>query len=85
MLDDYKIENSPLSQRITRDGVTVEVHIYRGEDNPGWILEVVDQEGTSTVWDDRFATDEAALEEFLSTIEAEGMASFLQSQPTALH
>ena len=75
--DDYEIEDSPLSQKITKDGITVEVCIYRGEDDSGWILEVVDQEGASTVWDDKFATDSEALKAAMLTIEREGIASFL--------
>lgn len=84
--DNYKIEYSPLNRKITREGVTVEVLIYRGEDDPGWMLEIVDWEGGSTVWDDSFATDEAALAEAMSAIETEGMASFAELPlPPAKH
>lgn len=48
MQEEYEIIDSPLSQMISRDGMTVEVLIYRGKDDSGWILEVVDQEGGST-------------------------------------
>ena len=54
MNDEYKIITSPLSQKITRDGTTIEVLIYRGEHEPAWILEVVDSAGGSTVWEDTF-------------------------------
>jgi hypothetical protein len=54
MQEEYEIENSPLSRKVSRDGVTVEVLIYRGKGDPGWMLEVVDQEGGSTVWEDWF-------------------------------
>lgn len=60
MEDDYELQISPLSQAISSDGQTVQVDIYRGGDD-GWILEVVDESGTSTVWDDPFPTDTDAL------------------------
>jgi hypothetical protein len=85
MADEYEIENSPLSQRITKDNVTVEVCIYRGKDEEGWLLEVVDQEGGSTIWDDRFATEQAALQEAMDTIAAEGIASFMLKDTDTFH
>jgi hypothetical protein len=42
-----------------------------GED--GWILEVVDEYENSTVWDDPFPTDDAALTEVKKTISEEGI------------
>jgi hypothetical protein len=39
----------------------------------GWSLEVIDQEGASTVWDDLFATDHGAFAEFSQTLETEGI------------
>jgi hypothetical protein len=57
--DDPELEYSPLCGDVSRGGITIRVEIYRlagrGE---GWSLEVVDQEGGSTVWDDLFATDQ---------------------------
>ena len=85
MDDEYEIVMSPLSQEISRDGMAVEVHIYRGDDDDGWVLEVVDQEDASTIWDDRFPTDKAALEEVMRTIDKEGIASFLHEPPQELH
>ncbi len=77
-MDEYELVDSPLSQKLTRDGMTIEVLIYRGSDDVGWTLEVVDQEDASTVWDHQFPTDQAALDEVLLTIEREGIASFLR-------
>jgi uncharacterized protein len=85
MEEDYRIIHSMLEQRVTKGNISVEVLIYRGEEDTGWILEVVDHLGGSTVWDDPFATDEAALEEALSTIEAEGIASFAAAQGRTMH
>jgi hypothetical protein len=75
--DDVEIENSRLSDSVARDGITVRVEIYRiaGSKN-GWSLEVVDEEGGSTVWDETFASDKDAYTEFQRTLEAEGIRSF---------
>lgn len=85
MDDDYEITYSLLSRDFTRDGMTVKVHIYRGENDKGWLLEVVDQENASTVWDETFSTDKAASDEFLSTVEREGIASFLRAPSDKLN
>tara|TARA_R110000796_G_scaffold208755_1_gene325000 strand:+ start:6260 stop:6628 length:369 start_codon:yes stop_codon:yes gene_type:complete len=76
MEDDFELEMSPLCQKVTADGKTVEVEIYRG-DKGGWLLEVVDEFGTSTVWDDEFDTDRAALEEVQATIRDEGIDALI--------
>ena len=68
-----------LSGRVTNDGITVEVEIYRLEGEEGWVLEVVNDKGTSTVWDDLFPTDSAAREEFNRTVAEEGMQTFLDN------
>jgi hypothetical protein len=77
MDDEFKIINSRLSQKITRDGTTIEVLIYRGEHEPTWLLEVVDHAGGSTVWEETFQTEQAALNEVLRTIDEEGIACLL--------
>jgi len=56
------------------------VDIYRG-DTGGWVLEVVDEFGTSTVWDDEFDTDAAALDEAKATIRDEGIDSLIGIDP----
>ena len=73
------IVTSGLSGHVTQDGITVELCIYRLEEEPGWSLEVVNTAGTSIVWDDVFSSDHAANEEFLKTVAEEGMATFLDS------
>ena len=85
MDDEYKIINSPLSQKITRDGTTIDVLIYRGEREATWILEVVDSAGGSTVWDDTFQTEQDALNEVLQTIANEGINCFLLDPVQKLH
>ena len=83
MHDDHdpEIEYSPLCEEVTQDGLTVCVQIYRLKtDSDGWLLEVVDHENASTVWDDLFTTDHEALAEFSRTLEDEGIQSFLTNR-----
>ncbi|MNL60428.1 hypothetical protein D3C87_1842360 [compost metagenome] len=83
MNEDPKIVLSPLSQQFSRDGITVTVEISRIEDGNEWALEVIDAQGMSTRWEDLFPTDAAALAEFLSAVEEDGMSVFVM--PSALH
>ena len=88
MDDEYKIEISPLSRKVTKDGITVEIMIYHDnddDDDDEWHLEVVDQEEGSTVWDDPFPTDQEALDEAMRTIEEEGIATFLVPPDSTVH
>lgn len=76
---DPNIVHSGLSGTVTEDGITVELGIYRLEHDPKWALEVINEAGTSTVWDELFETDEAAYQEFRRTVDEEGMVSFLDN------
>jgi len=80
-----KIIHSPLCRRIKRNRTTVEVLIYRGEDESDWILEVEDESGGSTVWTETFSSDTAALEEVMSVIKEEGIEIFLAEDGKSLH
>jgi len=73
-----------LCRRIKRNRTTVEVLIYRGEDENEWILEVEDESGGSTVWE-TFASDTAALEEVMSVIKEEGIEIFLAEDGKTVH
>ena len=84
MQEDRKIITSRLSGPVTQNGISVDVLIYRLEDSDEWALEVVDAEGTSTVWDDLFSSAEEAHAEFMRTLEDEGISCFLRD-PVALH
>ncbi len=77
MSTEPELIQSPLSQTITRDGHTLQVDIYRLEEEVDWLLEVVNEEGTSHVWDDRFATDQAALDAVHEAVDEEGITAFL--------
>lgn len=77
--DPYPL-HSPLSQSVTRDGKTIHVEIY--EDGEGsWVLEVVDEHGNSTVWNESFPSDRDALDEALKTIDEEGIESLIGEPP----
>ena len=67
---------SGLSGVFTQDGINVEVNIVRLE-HTDWSLEVVNDVGTSIVWDELFSSDVAAHEEFRRTVADEGMNIFL--------
>jgi len=75
-MDDPNLITSGLSRSASVDGASVRIEIVRLEGNPDWSLEVVDQEGTSLVWQEPFETDTAALTEALRAIEEEGATLF---------
>lgn len=85
-IEDREIEYAPLCGRVTREGVTVDVKIYRfaGTDDP-WQLEVVDHKDWSTVWDDQFPTDKDAYRTFYEAADEEGMASFVGNSGPTVH
>ncbi|WMT73873.1 hypothetical protein [Bradyrhizobium sp. Ash2021] len=84
--NDPEIMHSPLSGPVTHDGITVSVEIYRMRSGgDGWSLEVVDAEGTSTVWDETYPTDQDAYREFQRGLEAEGLPGLLEATPSNLH
>lgn len=66
---------SPLSQSITRNGISVQVEIY-GDSQGQWILEIVDAENASHVWDEPFETDQQALAEALRALDEETLEFF---------
>ena len=81
--EDPEIIMSPRNGRFSRDGITVEVYICRLE-HTQWSLEVVDEDNNSIVWDDEFETDDAAYEEFMRSVETEGLDGILRD-PRRLH
>jgi len=78
--DDPKIIKSPLSQRFTANGITVSVEIYRLDTSEGWSLELVDEGGNSTVWEDAFPIDQAAWDVFKLGVQEFGLARLLQPE-----
>lgn len=75
-MDEIELVYSKHCQTVTRDGETVNVQIYSSGKND-WILEVVDQDGNSTVWDDPFIADDDAYAEFQRTLDEEGIGSMI--------
>jgi hypothetical protein len=67
---------SAMSQRVTVEGQQVSVEIIRLEDDPAWALEIVNEEGTSVVWDDTFDTDQEAWDEARQVLDDEGLTLF---------
>lgn len=80
--DDIELIHSPLTRTHSAEGHTLRIEIYRGASEP-WILEIVDELGTSTVWDEAFDTDTAALEAAFEEIEAEGVHAFVTNAQQA--
>ena len=74
---DPNIIHSGLSRTVTLQGASVEVKIYRLEHDPKWAMEVVNENGTSTVWDNLFDTDDEALQAFQLALDEEGIDAFL--------
>jgi hypothetical protein len=82
---DPNIIVSGRSQTFSKDGITVDVRIYRLEDEPKWLLEVVNEDGSSIVWDDLFDTDDEAFMAFEEAVEEDGMTTFLDDDVPTLH
>lgn len=76
MEEEFDLEVSSLCQELSSGGKCVQVDIYRGNGSD-WHLEVVDEFGNSTVWDDQFPTDQEALDEAKATIKDEGIDSLI--------
>ena len=71
-----EIINSKLSRTVVWNGYRMQLEIYRLDDRPGWTLEVVNEVGTSIVWDDLFDSEDAAEATFRETLKTEGLAAF---------
>lgn len=81
-----KLEHSELAGEFTEDGVTVLVDIFRtAGSNEDWSMEVVTQEEDLIRWDEPFATDRDAFDEFLAVIARDGIRSFLDDGNTSVH
>ena len=76
--EEPNIVTSGKSQRVIIDGHPFSIEIYRAETDQNWMLEVVDQDGTSHVWDDQFASDKEARNAAIQAIEEEGAVAFMR-------
>ncbi len=77
MSDDPILETSPLSGPVSSGGKVVDVQIYRLEGNEAWTLEIEDEHGNSTVWDEEFDSESAAITEAKRAILGETVSSFI--------
>ena len=82
-MKDSELEHSEFAGEFTEDGVTVLLDIFRPAGSQGgWSMEVIDPQQGSTIWDEPFATDREAFEEFLATLQRDGIRSFVdQPEP----
>jgi uncharacterized protein len=70
---------SPLSRSFAWDGVRLDVQIYRLATERGWSIEVVNENGTSIVWDDPFDTNRAVDAAFSDTLAREGVNALIDA------
>ncbi|ASY56370.1 hypothetical protein [Sinorhizobium sp. CCBAU 05631] len=81
-----KHEHSELSGEFTEDGVTVLVDIFRpAGTNNDWKMEIVTQAEDLIEWEEPFATDRDAFDEFLATVARDGIRSFLDDEEPSVH
>jgi hypothetical protein len=74
-----QLEHSEFAGEFEDGEITVLVDIYRtAGTNEDWTLEVISQTDVVTTWDENFATDKDAWEEFLATAERDGLDTFLE-------
>ena len=76
MDDAIEPKESELSQDYREGDLTVQIDIYEDGEG-GWLLEIVDESGNSTVWEDSFDTEQEALEEALEALRDEGIETFV--------
>ena len=77
--DDMPVIYSSHCQVVERDGVTLDVQIYRIPTS-NWALEVLNENNTSFVWDDQFDQDVDAWAEFQRTLREEGLEAFVDDE-----
>ena len=80
MNDDIELIYSPLQQIYPENGKTIYIQIYRSVDS-GWTLEVVDENGDSTIWDAEFDTDQDALDQVMWEIKEDGIEALISPEP----
>ncbi|NEJ97729.1 hypothetical protein ELH72_36305 [Rhizobium ruizarguesonis] len=80
------LEHSELAGEFTDDGITVLVDIFRTSgSNEDWTMEVVTQAEDLIRWDEPFATDRDAFDEFLAVVARDGIRSFLEDDEPSVH
>lgn len=79
MTDETVLIDSALARSVTEGDIWVNICIYRAETEDTWLLEVEAHKGGSTVWDERFDSDQNALDEAMRTIQEDGIGSFAEA------
>ncbi len=74
--EDPEIMSDPCAD-VEIDGHFLTVDIYKSDIDARWILEVINEFGTSTVFDDLFLADGLAWQQFKKTVKDEALAAFL--------
>jgi len=77
MSEEQQVIQSKHTQQYSANGKTVEIDIYRTEDS-GWILEIVDENNNSTLWEDEFEKEDDAIAEALDALKEEGIDNFIE-------
>jgi hypothetical protein len=80
-----KLSCSRLAEKIIEDDTKIQVDIYRGEEESGCILEVINEENSYTLWDESFDADQETLVAVMKVIEQDGIRSFLDVESEAMH
>lgn len=75
-MNEPNIITSSKTQKILVKGHSISIEIYKLEGTSEWSLEVIDDRGTSVVWDELFGLDEDALTMALDTLDKEGLSIF---------
>ena len=76
--DEPNLIASSKSLRVVVEGHPFSIEIFRLEHEDQWTLEVVDAEGTSHVWDERFDSDREARDTAIKSLEQEGPQAFMR-------
>lgn len=80
-IDANGIKRSLLCRSFHQGGETVEVEIYQLAWSDGWTLELIHADGGGTIWLAEFATEQAALAEFIAQIAKTGLPNLIAGAP----
>ena len=75
-MEEFVPKESGLSQPYSEGDITVQIDIYEDGEG-GWLLEIIDENDNSTVWEDAFESEQEALDEALDALREEGIGTFV--------
>ena len=75
-MNEPNITTSSKAQKVLVEDHSISIEIYKLEGTSGWTLEVINDQGTSIVWDELLGSDDDALAIALETLDEEGLAIF---------